>query len=164
MQTILRKGNILLKQLSTEDALMFHRLYAGAEKDSDLRGSKTPLEFTQHIISLCNQIFSIRMGDDAENIIGDCALHDWNASRREIEIGGSLLPEYWGKGIMNTAFDLLIAWAQHQYAINTILAKTEIENKNAIKFALKMGFKQIKTEGATLVLAKYLHTNIQHDF
>lgn len=44
------------------------------------------------------------MIDDLNTLIGDCALHEWNVSKREIEIGGTLLLEYWGKGIMKTAF------------------------------------------------------------
>lgn len=161
METALKKENILLQPLSEADAAAFYRLYAEGERP--VTGNKTPLEFTQYIISLCNEIYSIRMADDPDALIGDCALHDWNVSEREIEIGGTLLPEYWGKGIMKTAFDLLIARARQNYAVDKILAKTEIENKKAIKFALKMGFQEAGTVGDTLVLVKHLNANIQTD-
>lgn len=155
METALKKGNILLKCLSEADALAFHRLYAEGERS--VTGNKTPLEFTQHIISLCNEIYSIRMADDPDTLIGDCALHDWKTSKREIEIGGTLLPEYWGKGIMKTAFDLLIVRAQQQYGVDTIIVKTEIENKKAIKFALKMGFKKVDGGNDIVLMTKQLN-------
>lgn len=160
METILNKGNVLLKRLSEQDALAFYHLYAEGEAGNAVTGNRTPLEFTQHVISLCNEIYSIRMADDPGKLIGDCALHDWNASKKEIEIGGTLLPGYWGKGIMKTAFDLLIARAQQQYAVNKIIAKTETGNSKAIQFALKTGFEVAETEDNTLVLVKYLDTNM----
>lgn len=158
MDTVLIRENIILKQLTDADALAFYRLYA--ENERTVTGNKTPLEFTRHIISLCNHIFSIRMADDPEIIIGDCALHDWDKAKGEIEIGGTLLPEYWGKGIMQAAFEQLIELAQQQYVVNKIVAKTEIANTKAIKFALKMGFKESETDGRTVILIKYLNSNI----
>jgi len=161
MDTVLIKENIILKQLIDADALAFHRLYnpEGAWEHA-ITGAKTPLEFTRHIISLCNHIFSIRMADDPDLIIGDCALHDWDKATGEIEIGGTLLPEYWGKGIMQAAFEQLIELAQQRYVVNKIVAKTEMANTKAIKFALKMGFKERETEGKTVILIKYLNNNI----
>ncbi|RZJ79560.1 MAG: N-acetyltransferase [Chryseobacterium sp.] len=128
----LSKGNIILKLLNDEDALMFYHLYHTEDKNgSAVTGNKTPLEFTRYIISRCNDIFSIRLVDAPDIIIGDCALHDWNASKQEIEIGGTLLPQYQGKGIMKAAFELLIERAQQQYSVKYIIAKTECCNVRA---------------------------------
>ena len=140
-------------------ALMFYHL-SHAEEENAGRRAETPLEFTRHIISLCNEIYSIRLADYPNVIIGDCALHDWNRSKREIEIGGTLLPGSWGKGSMKTAFELLIARAQQQYVVDKIIAKTEKENLKAVKFAQKMGFKEAVMKGDTVVLIKYLDGNI----
>ncbi|MBL7704271.1 MAG: GNAT family N-acetyltransferase [Taibaiella sp.] len=162
MDTVMSKGNIILKTLSDEDALAFYRLYnpEGA-LEHVITGGKSPLEFTRHIISLCDEIYSIRMLDAPDIIIGDCALHDLNQSNREIEIGGTLLPGYWGKGIMKAAFELLIARAQQQYLVDKIIAKTEKGNLKALKFAQKMGFKTTTTKGDSVMLIKYLDENIQ---
>lgn len=160
MDTVMSKGNIILKTLSDEDALAFYRLYnSEGALEHVITGGKSPLEFTRHIISLCDEIYGIRMLDAPDVIIGDCALHDWNRTNREIEIGGTLLPGYWGKGIMKAAFELLIARAQQQYLVDKIMAKTE--NLKALKFAQKMGFKVTTIEGDTRVLIKYLDENIQ---
>lgn len=157
MDTVLRKDNIILKQLSDEDALGFYHLYnPEAAPGHPVTGTKTPLEFTRHIISLCNMIFSIRMAADPGVIIGDCALHDRDEVEGEIEIGGTLVPAYWGEGVMKTAFELLIVRAQQQYPVDKIIAKTEQENLNAIKFAQKMGFKIAGVDAGIVLLKKQL--------
>lgn len=162
MDIVISKGNIILKALSDEDAIAFYRLYnPEAILEHAVTRAKSPLEFIRHIVLICNEIYSIRMLDAPDVIIGDCALHDWNRSKREIEIGGTLLPGYWGKGIMKAAFELLIARAQQQYVVDKIIAKTEKENLKAIKFAQKMGFKKTTTKDNIVVLIKYLDENIQ---
>ena len=114
------------------------------------------LEFTKHIISLCNNIYTIRTIDNQSEIIGDCALHDWNKEKKEIEIGGTLLPEYLGKGIMKSAFELLIEFAQKEYAVDKIIAKTEITNDKALKFAEKIDLKKFEINDKTILLEKRL--------
>lgn len=91
-----------------------------------------------------------------EKIIGDCALHHWNKQKNEIEIGGSLLPDYWGNGLMATAFLILIPYAQQIYAINKVVANTMADNINALKFAQKLDFKIVGTMGDNMLLEKYL--------
>lgn len=162
MDTVISRSNIILKTLSDKDAFAFYHLYH-ADKERVVAGAKTPLEFTRHIIELCNEIYSIRLADHPNEIIGDCALHDWSTAKREIEIGGTLLPGYWGKGVMKVAFDFLIARAQQQYLVDKLIAKTEKENLKAIKFAQKMGFQEAAMKGDTVVLIKYLGGNIQND-
>lgn len=157
MDTVLIENHIILKPLSDEDALAFYGLY---NPDSipahPVTGDKTPLEFTRHIILSCNDIYTIRLRNDSGVIIGDCALHDWDELKGAIEIGGTLLHEYWGKGIMKVAFELLIARAQQQYLVDKIIAKTEMENIKAIKFAQKMGFSIAGVAADTVLLEKKL--------
>ncbi len=157
MDTVLIENNIILKPLSDADALAFYHLY---NPDSipahPVTGVRTPLEFTRHIILRCNDIYTIRIANNPGVIIGDCALHDWDEPKGEIEIGGTLLPEYWGKGIMKVAFELLIARAQQQYLVDKIIAKTETENLKAIKFAQKMGFSIAGVAAGTVLLKKQL--------
>ncbi len=163
MDTVLIEDHIILKPLSDKDALAFYRLYnPDSTPAHSVTGDKTPLEFTQDIVALCNEIFAIRLADAPDVIIGDCALHDWDRSNREIEIGGALLPGYWGKGIMKAAFELLIARAQQQYLVDKIIAKTEKKNLNALKFAKKIGFQVTTVKGDALLLTKYLDANTQN--
>ncbi len=148
---MLHNNLIILESLTTKEAEAFHGLYAPEDK--------TPDEFTKHIISICNDIFTIRTMDNPTEIIGDCALHDWEKEQKEIEIGGTLLPGFWGKGIMASAFGLLIEFARKKYAVDTIVAKTEAANLKALKFAEKMGFEKISTAGNVVLLEKKLKPN-----
>lgn len=149
---------IILKEISVKDAKSFYRLYFGDE--SAIQDRKTdgehmnPAQFTEHILSLCEELYSIRTVENEEIVIGDCALHHWNQEEKKIEIGGSLLPEYWGKGIMSAAFELLIALAKGKYQVNVLVAKTEITNLKALKFAEKLGFQKMTNEGNIIILEK----------
>lgn len=161
MKTVLSNKKIVLKPLTIKDSKAFYNLYflknnSEKEPSISITKHKSPLEFTEHIISLCNKIFTIRTSENPTKIIGDCALHDLNQEKNEIEIGGTLLPEYWGKGIMAIAFQLLIELAKQEYSVDKIVAKTEITNPKALKFAEKIGFKKIDTIETTVILEKKL--------
>lgn len=161
MKTELSNEKIILKPLTKKDSITFYNLYFPKAKQEEKQkvlkiDNKSPLEFTEYIISLCNCIFTIRTIEHPTKIIGDCALHDLNKEKSEIEIGGTLLPEYWGKGIMATAFQLLIEYAKQEYSIGKIVAKTEMTNINALKFAKKFGFKTTGTIETTVILEKIL--------
>ena len=103
--------------------------------------------FTERIITSCKYIFKIRPKDNPELIIGDCALHHWNQQKREIEIGGSLLPKYWGKGYMQAAFELLIIIAKKELRVEALLGQTKTSNIKAIRFFEKMGFVKHQIDG-----------------
>jgi len=158
---ILSNNRVILKRITEKDAEAFHTLYfpkveQHEEAAASNMDSKSPFEFTEQIVSRCNDIFTIRTTENPEKIIGDCALHHWNIQKNEIEIGGLLLPDYWGKGLMATAFLLLIPYAQQIYAINKIVANTTAENINALKFAEKFGFRIVGTMENNVLLEKDL--------
>src|SRR5690606_2185632 len=159
--TDISNQQLVLKRLTEKDVIAFHSLYfqkdgQEGEKVESEENSRAPFEFTENIISQCNDIFTIRTTVNPEKIIGDCALHHWNKQKNEIEIGGSLLPDYWGKGLMSTAFLLLIPYAQQIYAINKVVANTTAENINALKFAEKLGFRIVETMENNVLLEKDL--------
>lgn len=149
---------IILKEMSVKDSDSFYRLYFGDESAIQDQTTKeehmNPVQFTEHILSLCEKLYSIRTVENENIVIGDCALHHWNQEENKIEIGGSLLPEYWGKGIMSAAFELLIALAKEKYHVNVLVAKTEISNLKALKFAKKLGFQKMSNEGDIIILEK----------
>ena len=150
--------DIILKEMSLKDSESFYRLYY--EDESAIQDQTTneehmnPRQFTEHILSLCDELYSIRTVENEYIIIGDCALHHWNQEEKKIEIGGSLLPKYWGKGIMSAAFELLIELAKEKYQVNVLVAKTEITNLKALKFAEKLGFQKMSNDGDIITLEK----------
>ncbi len=150
--------DIILKEMSVKDSESFYRLYF--EDESAIQDQTTneehtnPVQFTEHILSLCEELYSIRTVENEQIIIGDCALHHWNQEAKKIEIGGSLLPKYWGKGIMSAAFELLTGLAKEKYQVNVLVAKTEITNLKALKFAEKLGFQKMSNDGDIITLEK----------
>lgn len=152
---------ILLKKLTKQDAECFYKLYSHPElvisfDENPFLENETPTEFTQRIISLCEYIFTIRTKENPDLVIGDCALHHWNKAGNEIEIGGSLFPEYWGKGFMQAAFELLIELAEQDLGIQTVLGSTKTSNRQAIALAEKIGFKKCRVDENDTILRKEL--------
>ncbi|MBF6596813.1 MAG: GNAT family N-acetyltransferase [Fermentimonas sp.] len=150
---------VILEKLSVNDANIFYSLYANPHLSGDFDESsflqnETPTHFTERIITSCKYIFTIRPKDNPELIIGDCALHHWNQQKREIEIGGSLLPKYWGKGYMQAAFELLIIIAKKELRVEALLGQTKTSNIKAIRFSEKMGFVKHQIDGQATIMRK----------
>ena len=142
---MLSNHKVVLMPLTVKQAESFYQLYANKQvvknhEEEVIYTDETSRTFTERIIAACNNIWTVRAAESPELIIGDCALHDYDPETRTIEIGGSLLPEYWGKGYMQSAFSLAIAFAQENYSVTTIVAKTTTTNNKAIRFAEKFGF------------------------
>ncbi|WP_448138014.1 GNAT family N-acetyltransferase [Sphingobacterium siyangense] len=158
MKSVGYRIDIILKEMSVKDSESFYRLYfedESAIQDKTINEEHmNPIQFTDHILSLCEELYSIRTVENEHIIIGDCALHHWNQEEKKIEIGGSMLPKYWGKGIMSVAFELLIALAKEKYQVNVLVAKTEITNLKALKFAEKLGFQKMSNDGDIIILEK----------
>ncbi len=112
------------------------------------------IDFITKITSNENLVWNIRLQQDKENIIGNCALHDWNKSDKTIEIGGTILPSFWGQGIMLEAFNLICAFAAKELGVNTIIGKTMTKNKQAIRLVEKLGFNILEVVGNETILAK----------
>lgn len=82
----------------------------------------------------------IRKNNESQKVIGSVCLVDFNENRRSVEIGYSLSPTYWGKGIAFESLNLLIKNAFEIFNINRISAKTDSENKSSIKLLKKLKF------------------------
>lgn len=116
--------------------------------------NETPVQFTERIISLCEYVFTIRPTENPDLIIGDCALHHWDKQKSEVIIGGSLLPEYWGKGYMRSAFEQLIQIAKQELGIKIILGHTKTRNIKAIRLVEKMGFETYQSDERETIMKK----------
>lgn len=101
--------------------------------ESLLLQNEAATEFTERIISLGEYIFTIRPTNKPNLIIGDCALHHWDKQNNEIVIGGSLFPEYWGKGFMQAAFELLTEIAKQKLGVKVLLGPTKTRNIKALR-------------------------------
>jgi [ribosomal protein S5]-alanine N-acetyltransferase len=151
-------GPIVMRELRPADAAAFYGLYRRlyGKEGAPFAAEESPWQFTERILGVCTCIYTIRQTHRPDLIIGDCALHHWQEAAGEVEIGGSLLPEYWGQGIMRRAFALLTQLAKDELGALSLLARTETGNDNALRLAAKDGFVREREDGVTVVLRKYL--------
>lgn len=150
---------VILKHLTENDAEFFYNIYSHPQltvnfDESPFLPNETPRGFTKRIISLCEFIFTIRPREYPDLIVGDCALHHWNKETNEVVIGGSLFPEYWGKGLMQSAFELLTIIAKQDLNIKTLLGPTKTRNHKAIRLVEKMGFEKHHVDDNDTVMRK----------
>ncbi|GAB3923318.1 GNAT family N-acetyltransferase [Mucilaginibacter myungsuensis] len=146
--------NIILQPLTLSDADAFFGLYFPTDGEPDT--NESPEVFTRRIMSLCERIFTIRTIERPDDIIGDCALHHWDTETKSVEIGGSLKPEYWGRGIMASAFGMLSEIAVKELRVASLVAKTETGNVKALAFAQKFGFVEAGVKDGQVILHKKL--------
>ena len=156
---MLSNDKVTLDHLTVKDAAFFYEIYSHPAltvnfDESPFLPNETSTEFTERIISLCECIFTIRPTDNPNLIIGDCALHHWDKQNNEIVIGGSLFPEYWGKGYMQAAFELLTEIAKQELGAKTLLGPTKTRNIKAIRLVEKMGFIKHQVDEQDTILRK----------
>ncbi|MFD1770490.1 GNAT family N-acetyltransferase [Sphingobacterium suaedae] len=148
---------VVLQKLTVDQADFLYDLYthpglAAGFDSSPFLENETPLQFTRRIISACAYIYSIRPAGNPDLLIGECALHGWDKQKQQVEIGGSLLPDYWGNGYMPAAFELLMRIAKHQLGVKTVISRTNIKNLRAIRAVQKIGFVRCNEEGNETIL------------
>jgi ribosomal-protein-alanine N-acetyltransferase len=110
--------------------------------------------FVDQLCSNENKVWVISTKETPIKRIGICALHHWNKETKTIEIGGTLLPAYWGSEIMKECFQQLIQFAYNEFGIDKVIGKTYSENKRAIQLVKKLGFEIQSSAGKELILAK----------
>ena len=152
---------VILEHLTENDADFFYKIYSHPQlivnfDENPFLPNETRAEFTKRIISLCEFIFTIRPIEHPDLIVGDCALHHWNKETNEIVIGGSLFPEYWGKGFMESAFQLLTVIAKQELGVKILLGPTKTRNHKAIRLVEKMGFIKYQVDDNDTIMRKEL--------
>ncbi|UYQ93816.1 GNAT family N-acetyltransferase [Chitinophaga horti] len=151
----LNDRQILLRPLTTADAAAFYLLY-NTQEEKPFEPGETPEQFTNRIMSYCEYIWTIALVDDPGKIIGDCALHHFETTTGEIQVGGALLPEYQGKGYMARAFTLVMDFAASTLGIRIFVGETTPGNFAAIKLVQKLGFEIAGSSGGNVVLKKFV--------
>ncbi len=150
---------LLLSEITLNDTEAMYAIYSNPKvieyyTDAPLAGEEDAVNFISRITAGENIICGIHLKETPNTIIGDCALHDWNHDTNSVEIGGSLLPELWGKGIIAEAFQALINYAEKEMNVQTIIAKTNRQNKQAIRAIKKLGFHVTSTNDKETILCR----------
>lgn len=155
----LSNEKILLKPLTVDDADFIHKIYTHPAltvnfDESPFLPNETVEQSTARLIEVCQYIFTIRPIENPDLIIGDCALHHWDEEKKEVVIGGSLFPEYWGKGLMQSAFELLTEIAKQELGAKVLLGPTKTRNEKAIRLVEKMGFAKYHVDEQDTIMRK----------
>lgn len=150
-----------LVPLTKNDANRYHELYTTLDalevyNEKAILDRESPSEFTARILSYCVGIWTIRLTEEPDKIIGDCALHHWMQVKGEIEIGGTLFPDFWGRNMMQEAFSQLFTFAQQTLNVHTIIGITQANNSRATRMVLKLGFKITSRNENEIILKKKL--------
>lgn len=136
----------VLNLYNNEDVLKFYA------KTPILKEEHTP-DFFLKITSNGNRTWKIINASDSTRFFGVCSLHDYDKIKESIEIGGTLLPAFWGNNIMLNAFQMLIEKAKINYSIKQIIGKTHSKNKKALRLVEKLNFKIVQSnEHETIVV------------
>jgi len=141
----LKVDPIILQKLTIEDAVVFDNTYARPElfwkiNINDVIDNESAEDFTKRMLWLCKYVYTIRLRSDPTKVIGSCVLYNWNKKKKEIFFGGSLLPEFWGKGIMPSAFNQMVEMAKYCLGASFIKICIQINNQPATRMVEKLGF------------------------
>ena len=113
-------------------------------------------DFIQKVSTNGHWTWKITRHEEINGFLGICSYHHYNQENKSIEIGGTLFPKFWGKGIMLCAFRQLIEQAREVFNIKQVIRKTQSSNKNAIWMVEKLGFNKTITINNETTLVKYL--------
>jgi len=152
---------VVLNVLTCADNESYYALYASIDayarvSERVLRPNETPDAFAMRIVSRCDMLWTIRLIDKSDEIVGDCALHKWDKNTGTIAFGGALIPTFWGQGIMAEAFQLIADYAKTVYSINSLRCSVSPVNSNALRFAQKMGFMLVHRNSQRHEFIKYV--------
>ena len=75
-----------------------------------------------------------------DQMIGACGFNDWQPEHHRIDLGYWLLPDYWGRGIMQRALPPILRHAFTLMNVHRVHADVEPENLASIHLLRKLGF------------------------
>jgi ribosomal-protein-alanine N-acetyltransferase len=112
-------------------------------KRNSPRNNYEALEFILHVKNKMQQGEMIFWGiscKDQRNLIGTICLWNFSEDRKTSEIGYELLPDYHKKGIMSEALTAVLQFSFDQLNLQTLLAFTNLLNKDSQSLLLKHHF------------------------
>ena len=78
---------------------------------------------------------------DKNTFVGAGGFNDLDNKKRKTEIGFWLLPDFWGKGIMNEAMPVICDYGFRELGLNRIEGFVEPDNDNVKKVLPKLNFR-----------------------
>lgn len=146
----LQSERLLLRSFQISDAadIQFIRSHPEIVKylDSDPHNS---LETSQAFVQNNLDAFQNKTGiawviceKHSMQCIGDFSYWRLDKKNHRGEIGYTLKPDFWGKGLMHETMQILIPFGFNQLKLHSIEANINPQNENSRKLLVKMGFQK----------------------
>ena len=156
---IVTKMDFELKSLTLSDHKDIIELFTNQEVLKSY--SNPPILNEERVFTFIERLTSMGVGHgkflmqkNSRIVYGICSLHDYDQVNKSIEIGGTLYPKYWGKGIMLQVFKSLIDYAILNFELKQIVGNTLPTNKKSNQISRKLGFKKQPTQANKTLLIK----------
>ncbi|WP_026935363.1 GNAT family N-acetyltransferase [Christiangramia echinicola] len=134
-QITLKDQNHIFSGLSNPEVIRYYGVnYSSLEETEEQMNWYSNLEKSGSGIW-----WAIRSKIDNE-FIGAIGFNDHHPEYKKAEIGFWLLPDFWGKGYMKEAADVVIEYIFGQLKIHRLEAYVESKNINSSKVLKKLGF------------------------
>ncbi|XVX19686.1 GNAT family N-acetyltransferase [Actinomycetota bacterium] len=78
--------------------------------------------------------------NDSAEVVGWCALNDWNPAFRSVRLGYSMARHVWGQGLGTEAARALVGWAFTDLYVNRVQAEADTRNGASGRILEKLGF------------------------
>jgi ribosomal-protein-alanine N-acetyltransferase len=140
-------SRIHLMQIRSEDqALIFKGLshpevipYYGVQFES-FEATQTQMEWYRALEASDEGIWWAIWSHDQSQFMGAAGLNNVQKSHQKAEIGAWLLPEFWGKGYILEALDLVCVYGFRTLGLHRIEGWVESENQACKRAISKLGF------------------------
>ncbi len=158
------KTGIVLRKLSLSEAREFCHLHSfpqqyGTYYQDLYENDESPEEFTKRLLWLAKCVYTIRLKSAPDKIIGSCMIYKGGKNRKDMYVGGTLLPEYRNKGLMVEAFNQMLEMAKYFYGVNEVKILLNSINDQVIQIMDKLGFMMDKSSNANIyskILQQYI--------
>lgn len=146
----LRSDRLFLRKLTIEDAKSILEIRTTERVNQFIfRPPTDTLDKSIQLINKTLKAYSSMNGiawagvlRDNKEIIGTCGFNSIDILNRRAEIGGEMSIDYWGKGIAQEAFKMIIEFAFNKLNLHTIEAKVLYGNRSAIRILEDFGFEK----------------------
>lgn len=148
--------SIVLKKLCLTDAEEFFSLHRQPAvfgkyiQDLRMDNEEVPLDFTKRLLWLTKGIYTIRLAENPKPIIGSALIYKGGNEKNAFYFGGTLLPNYHGKGILLKAFDQVIELAKYCYGIPEVKVFLNVVSNQANSTMDKLGFVKLSKQNDLL--------------
>jgi [ribosomal protein S5]-alanine N-acetyltransferase len=144
---VLRKAPVLLRMIRPSDQRAIFRglsdpeviRYYGVEYHS-FSETKAQMDWYQQVLRQGSGIWWAITTEAAGELLGTCGLYNIQAQHRKAELGYWLLPPYWGRGLMRTTLETVLAYGFETLGLHRIEAYVETKNEASARLLQKLGF------------------------